>query len=111
MEAETQRIFDDASGHLALGELEEATLLYRKCVELDPDYFDAWHALSMVLLKTENLKEALGASLQATSLQPNDLLAWTALSQIYVRLGDIPNAESAKANSRILSLGGRIHKE
>jgi Flp pilus assembly protein TadD len=103
-----QSLFDEANGHLALGELTEATALYRSCVALDPTDFDSWHALSMALLKTGELKEALGASLQATSLQPNDLLAWTALSQIYVRLGDIPNAESAKANSRILSLGGKI---
>ena len=103
-----QSLFDDASGHVALGELEEAAALYRKCVELDPNHFDSWHALSMVLLKTDQLKDALGASLQATTLQPNDLLAWTALSQIYVRLGDIPNAEAAKANSRILSMGGKI---
>ena len=103
-----QDIFDEASGHLALGELDEAAALYRRCVEIEPNHFDSWHALSMSLLKTDKLKEALGASLQATSLQPNDLLAWTALSQIYVRLGDIPNAESAKANSRILSLGGTV---
>jgi tetratricopeptide (TPR) repeat protein len=103
-----QSLFDDANGHLALGEIEQATALYRQCVELDPIHFDAWHALSMVLLKTDHLKEALGASLQATTLQPNDLLAWTALSQIYVRLGDIPNAEAAKANSRILSMGGKV---
>jgi tetratricopeptide (TPR) repeat protein len=106
-----QEIFDDASGHLAIGELEEATALYRKCVEIDPAHFDSWHALSMVLLKTDHLKEALGASLQATSLEPNDLLAWTALSQIYVRLQDIPNAEAAKANSRILSLGGKVVRD
>ncbi|MBG7608106.1 MAG: tetratricopeptide repeat protein [Verrucomicrobia bacterium] len=106
-----QETFDDASGHLALGELEEATVLYRKCVELDPTHFDSWHALSMVLLKTDKVKEALGASLQATTLQPNDLLAWTALSQIYVRLEDIPNAEAAKANSMILSLGGKVMRE
>jgi predicted Zn-dependent protease len=106
-----QSLFDDASGHLALGELDEATVLYRKCVDLDPTHFDSWHALSMVLLKTDQLKEALGASLQATSLQPNDLLAWTALSQIYVRLGNIPEAEDAKANSRILSMGGKIVRD
>lgn len=106
-----QEIYDEASGHLALGELDESAALYRKCVELDPTHFDSWHALSMALLKTDHLKEALGASLQATSLQPNDLLAWTALSQIYVRLGDVPNAESAKANSRILSLGGRVVRD
>ena len=103
-----QEIYDEASGHLALGELDEAAALYRKCVAIDPTHFDSWHALSMALLKTGHLKDALGASLQATSLQPNDLLAWTALSQIYVRLGDIPHAEAAKANSRILSLGGKV---
>jgi predicted Zn-dependent protease len=108
LSAALQSLFDDASGHLAIGELDQATVLYRKCVELDPEHFDSWHALSMVLLKTDHLKQALGASLQATTLQPNDLLAWTALSQIYVRLGDIPNAEAAKANSRILSMGGRV---
>jgi tetratricopeptide (TPR) repeat protein len=107
---ELQEIFDDASGQLAIGELDEAIVLYRKCVELDPTHFDSWHALSMVLLKTDHLKEALGASLQATSLQPNDLLAWTALSQIYVRLGDIPNAEAAKQNSTILSIGGKVSR-
>jgi tetratricopeptide (TPR) repeat protein len=106
-----QSLFDDANGHLALGELDDATVLYRKCVEIDPTHFDSWHALSMVLLKQEKLKEALGASLQATSLEPNDLLAWTALSQIYVRLGDIPNAEAAKANSRILSMGGKVVRD
>ena len=106
-----QDLFDDASGHLAIGELDDATVLYRKCVELDPSHFDSWHALSMVLLKTDHLKEALGASLQATSLQPNDLLAWTALSQIYVRLGDIPNAEAAKQNATILSIGGKVVRD
>lgn len=103
-----QTLFDDANGHLALGELDEATALYRKCVEIDPEHFDSLHALSMALMKTDHLKEALGASLQATSLEPNDLLAWTALSQIYVRLGNIPEAEAAKANSRILSMGGKV---
>ena len=77
-------------------------------MEIDPEHFDSWHALSMALMKTDHLKEALGASLQATSLEPNDLLAWTALSQIYVRLGNIPEAEAAKANSRILSMGGKV---
>ena len=106
-----QSLYDEASGHVAIGELEQATALYRKCVELDPEHFDSWHALSMVLLKTDHLKEALGASLQATSLQPNDLLAWTALSQIYVRLEKIPEAEDAKANSRILSMGGKVVRD
>jgi tetratricopeptide (TPR) repeat protein len=106
-----QDVFDDANGHLALGELDEAIVLYRKCVELDPEFFDGWHALGMALLKTGQTKEAIGCGLQAVTLKPNDLLAWTGLSQMYVRDGNIPEAEFAKGNARILSLGGRVIKD
>ena len=104
-------LFDDANGHLALGELDEAILLYRRCVALDPQFFDGWHALGLALLKSGETKEAIGCGLQAVTLQPNDLLAWTALSQMYVRDGNIPEAEAAKGNARILSLGGKVVRD
>ncbi|MDF1812070.1 MAG: tetratricopeptide repeat protein [Verrucomicrobiales bacterium] len=104
-------LFDDANGDLAVGDLESAVEKYRQCVELVPDFFDGWHALGMALMKTGNIKEAIGAGLQATTLKPNDLLAWTALSQMYVQDGQIGEAEDAKANARILSLGGKVVKE
>jgi len=107
---ELQDLFDDANGHLAVGELDEAVTLYRRCVEIDPNFFDGWHALGMALLKVGHVKEAIGCGLQSVTLQPNDLLAWTSLSQMYVRDGNIPEAEAAKGNARILSLGGRIVK-
>jgi len=103
-------LFDEANGALALGDLEEATALYRRCVELDPDFFDGWHALGMTLLKRQQTREAIGCGLKAVSLRPNDLLAWTALSQMYVRDGNIAEAEAAKANARILSLGGKVDR-
>jgi predicted Zn-dependent protease len=105
---EVQALFDDANGHLAVGEMDDAIALYRRCVALDPGFFDGWHALAMALMKSGNLKEAIGCGLQAVTLRPNDLLAWTGLSQMYVRDGNIPDAEAAKANARILSLGGKV---
>lgn len=104
-------LFDEANGHLALGELDEAIVLYRRCVAQDPGFFDGWHALGLALLKSGETKEAIGCGLQAVTLQPNDLLAWTALSQMYVRDGNIPEAEAAKGNARILSLGGRVVRD
>jgi predicted Zn-dependent protease len=104
-------LFDEANGHLAVGEIPEAVVLYRQCVERDPNFFDGWHALGMALLKLEQVKEAIGAGLMATTLKPNDLLAWTSLSQMYVRNGQIAEAEDAKGKARILSLGGRVVKE
>lgn len=109
--AERDALYDDASGCVALGDLEEAVELYRRCVGLDPQFFDGWHALAMALLKTGHTKEAIGAGLMATTLRPNDLLAWTALSQMYVKEGKIAEAEDAKGKARILSLGGKVVKE
>lgn len=111
MTDDLEELFDEANGHLALGELDEAVALYRHCVEMAPAFFDAWHALGMALLKTDQIKEAIGCGLQAVTLRPNDLLAWTGLSQMYVRDGNIPEAESAKGNARILSLGGKVTRE
>ena len=108
MPDDLQILFDDANGHFAVGEIDEAISLYRRCVALDPGFFDGWHALGMALLKTGHLKEAIGCGLQSVTLQPNDLLAWTSLSQMYVRDGNIPEAEAAKGNARILSLGGKV---
>ncbi|MAS93473.1 MAG: hypothetical protein CMO55_09800 [Verrucomicrobiales bacterium] len=111
MSEELESLFDDANGDLAIGDLEAAVEKYRRCVELDSDFFDGWHALAMALMKTGRIKEAIGAGLQATTLRPNDLLAWTALSQMYVQDGQIGEAEDAKSKARILSLGGKIVKE
>ena len=110
-DSEAALLYDEASGDVATGDLEVAAAKYRRCTELEPRYFDAWHALGMALMRSGELKAALGASLMATELRPNDLLAWTALSQIHVKLGNIADAEAAKGNARILSLGGRLVRE
>ncbi|MBR9760631.1 hypothetical protein GYB43_09970 [bacterium] len=94
--------------HLAMGELDHAEACYRKSTELDDNFFDGWQALAMTLLKLEKVKEAIGCGIKATMLEPNDLLAWTGLSQMYVRNGQIAEAEHAKGNARILSMGGKV---
>ena len=102
--------FQRGHTHLALGELEEAEVAYREAVEQDDEFFDGWQALGMTLLKLEKVKEAIGCGIKATLLEPDDLLAWTGLSQMYVRDGQIAEAEHAKGNARVLSLGGKVTK-
>ncbi len=104
-------LLDDASGCVATGDLDGAAALFRDATALDPSCFDAWHGLGMVLMRSSDLKGALGAAMMATDLRPNDLLAWTALSQVHVKMGNIAEAEAAKGNARILSLGGRIKRD
>lgn len=104
-------LLDDASGFLALGELDQAEQAFRRATEQVPESFDAWQGLAMTLLKLDRVKQAIGAGLMATSLRPNDLLAWTGLSQMYVRDGQIAAAEDAKGKARILSLGGKVARD
>ena len=108
---ERDTLFDQGNLALAIGELEEAAIAFKKVVDLDPNFFDGWHAYSIVMMKLERYKEAIGAGLQATILQPNDLLAWTSLSQIYVANEQILEAEDAKQKATILSIGGKVVKE
>lgn len=111
MSPELEELFDDANGDLALGELEAAVEKYRRCTELDPGFFDGWHALGMALMKLGRYPEAIEAGLKTVELRPNDLLGWSSLSLFYVRAGEIQKAEAAGAKAKILGWGGKVKKE
>ena len=104
-------IFDDGNGDLAIGELESAVEKYRRCVGLDPQFVDGWHALGMALMKLGRYPEAIAAGLKTVELRPNDQLAWSSLSLFYVRNGQIHEAEAAGAKAKILGWGGKIKKD
>jgi tetratricopeptide (TPR) repeat protein len=99
---------DAGDACLAVGELEEAVAQYRRAVEIRPDYWDGWHALTMALVKLNRLEEAIQAGLQATRLDPDNLFGWTSLSLAYVRNHQIAEAEAASAKAKVLSWGGKI---
>jgi tetratricopeptide (TPR) repeat protein len=111
MSQSIEELFDDANGDLALGELEAAVEKYRRCVEIDPQFFDGWHALAMAQMKLGRFPEAIEAGNKTVELRPNDQIAWTSLSLFYNRAGDIARAEDANAKARILSWGGKIKKD
>lgn len=104
-------IFDNANGDLAIGELESAVKKYRRCVELDPNFFDGWHALGMALMKIGRFEEAIAAGKKAVELKPNDQIGWTSLSLFYNRAGKIEEAEAAGTKAKILGWGGKVAKE
>ena len=104
-------LFDDANGDLAVGELDAAVEKYRRCVEIDPHFFDGWHALDMALMKLGRFEEAIEAGKRSVELQPNDQIAWTSLSLFHHRAGQIQEAEAAGAKARILSWGGKVTRD
>ena len=110
-ERQAAEIFEDATGDIALGDIDSAIAKYQECVRLDPGYFDAWHALGMALMKAGRFGEAIDAGLKAVEINPNDQLAWSSLSIFYVKDGRVAEAEAAGAKARILSWGGKISKD
>ena len=111
MDQSLDEIFDDANGDLAVGDLDSAVEKYQRCVDLDSEFFDGWHALGMALMKLGRFPEAIEAGKKAVALRPNDQIGWTSLSLFYNRNGDIKEAEAAGAKAKILSWGGKIAKE
>jgi tetratricopeptide (TPR) repeat protein len=105
---EIEELFDDASGDLALGELEAASQKYLRCVQLDPEFFEGWHALGMAHMKLGRYAEAIEAGLKSVELRPKDQLAWSSLSLFYGRTGQIPEAEAAGAKARVLGWGQQL---
>ncbi len=103
-----EEIFDDANGDLAVGELDAAVEKYRRCVEIDPAFFDGWHALGMALMKLGRFPEAIEAGKEAVKLRPNDQIGWTSLSLFYNRNGQIKEAEEAGGKAKVISWGGKI---
>ena len=107
----SDEIFDDANGDLAVGDLDSAVEKYRRCVQIEPDFFDGWHALGMALKKLGHFNEAIEAGKKAVELRPNDQIGWTSLSLFYNRVGNIKEAEAAGTKAKILSWGGKIATE
>ncbi len=100
--------FEEGNLALAIGELADAETHFRRATELDKTFFDAWHALGMVLYKQQKYPEAIAAGKEAIALNINDQMAWTSLSIAYMRNGQIPEAEDASAKAKVISWGGKV---
>lgn len=111
MDKSVDDIFDEATGDIALGDLDAAVEKYRTCIQMNPLFFDGWHALGMALMKSGRAAEAIQAGLKAVELRPNDQLAWSSLSLFYVRNHQIAEAEAAGVKARIISWGGKIKQD
>ena len=102
--------YDNGMAEFALAEFENAITEYKKAIEIDPEYFDAWHALGMAYLRANKIPEAVEAGKRAVAINPNDMLAHTSLSMYYMKAGDKAAAEREKGLATVLSWGGKADK-
>ena len=84
--------------------VEEAVAGYRRCLEVDPTYANAWNGLAMALAQQGDLDAAIEAGKKLVELQPEEPLGHTSLSMFYQRKGMIPEAEDERAIAMQLTM-------
>ncbi len=100
--------YEQGMSEFAMAEFQKAIEHYQRAIELDPGYFDAWHALGMAYLRTGDINAAIEAGRRAVQINPNDMLAHTSLSMYYMRTGDKAAAEREKGLATVLGWGGKV---
>ena len=103
-----EEFYDQGMMDFSMAEFDKAIESYRKAVEIDAGYFDAWHALGMAYLRAGKIQDAIAAGKRAVEISPNDMLAHTSLSMYYMKAGDKARAEKEKGLATVLSWGGKV---
>ncbi len=76
---------------------EKAVKAYKKCIQIDPEYKDAYVNLGLIYLKQEDYEKALHYFAQVVQLEPENIEAYINLGYTYEKMDRFG---SAKANVR-----------
>jgi len=87
-------------------EWQQAVVAFRKVIEIDPEYLDAYHGIARACFEgreiaPELLDEGIAAALKIVEREPDDVTAYSTLSQIYVWKGDQETAEMWGGKARV----------
>ncbi len=87
-------LFSDAGGFEAKGQYDEAAQLYKKALELEPNYYEARVGLGNCLLFQHKLEEALDQYKRAYEGNSSDPRVCNNLANVYLELKrELPEAE------------------
>ena len=104
-------LFEQAVNAFGDGKLDESIDLYRKALEIDPNYQDALHGLGMSLFNHGRFDEAAEAAKRLIAIDSEDVLAHTSLSMIYHAQGLIEEAEKEGNVAKIMGWKQELRKD
>jgi Flp pilus assembly protein TadD len=104
-------LFEQAVNAFGDGKLDESIDLYRKALEIDPNYQDALHGLGMSLFNHGRFDEAADAAKRLIAIDSDDVLAHTSLSMIYHAQGRIEDAEKEGNVAKIMGWKQELRKD
>ena len=81
-----------------LSRLEEASVAFRRALELDPKLDRAWYGLALVLVRLGRLEEATTALKRNTELQPMSPYGWYQLARVHVERSEPEKARTIIAH-------------
>jgi tetratricopeptide (TPR) repeat protein len=97
-----EELYDQAIDAYAEDKFDEAIELYKRALEIDPNYGDAIHGMTMCHQAKGDLDAAIELTKKLIEQEPEDILAYTNLSMFYQKKGMVPEAEAAGAQARRL---------
>ena len=103
--------FEQAVNAFGEEKLDESIEMYKKALELDPNYQDALHGLGMALHNRGRFDEAILTAKRLVEIDPDDILAHTSLSMFYQAQGKIEEAEKEGNVARILGWKQELRKD
>ena len=101
VEQNIQELIEEGILDFTLGDDESALHKLQLAVEIEPESFDAWLALTEIYLSLNRLDEALKAGQSTHKLNPLDVHINTSLSRIWVQKEDKQKAEHFAAQARL----------
>lgn len=96
-------LFYEASDEFKHDRLQKAEELFRKAIELEPGYADAYEALGVMLGRQDRFQEAIDLMKQLSEVDPKSVLAHTNMSLYLMKLGKITEAEEQKSLATVKS--------
>jgi len=85
-ESSKKRLLDVGNKYAAQGKLKEASLIYRKAIQKDPRYGDAYYQLGLIELKLGRYGEAMRSLQRASELLPGNDDAHSKLGDLYLSI-------------------------
>ena len=106
-----EEIFEQAVEAFGNDKLDDAIALYRKALEIDPNYQDVLHGLGMALHNHGKFDEAVAVAKRLIEIDNDDVLAHMSLSMFYQAQGKIEEAEKEGNVAKIMGWKQDLRKD
>ena len=109
-EVAKQRLLETANGYFDRGRYKEAALIYRRAIQTDRRFGEAYYRLGLAQLRLGRVQGAFNALTRATELQPENADAFEKLADIYISAAAASPAKKGPLMSELQNLADRAER-